>query len=77
MEVTDERNERIWFLPHIYWRVTKEMSPEEADDLMREVELLAEADDLAALSKYPFIHIGETCHRRTEAVRFGAAVLQD
>lgn len=76
MKVDDERNQRIWFLPHLYWRATKAMQPEEVDNLMREVERLAEAQDFAALRKYPFIHIGETCHRKTDAVVFGA-VLQD
>jgi len=36
----------------------------EIDALMAEVERLAEARDLDALRNYPFIFIGENCHRR-------------
>ena len=56
--------ERIWFLPHEYWQATKGMSQEEINELMDKVERLAEAKDFAALSKYPFIFIGESVHRR-------------
>jgi hypothetical protein len=59
---------RIWFLPHEYWQITKEMSPQEVDHLMHEVESLAAAKNFAALSKYPFIFIGEKCHRREETL---------
>jgi hypothetical protein len=61
-----EPAKRIWFLPHEYWQITKKMSAEEIDQLMHEVECLAEARNFAALSKYPFIFIGERCHRREE-----------
>jgi hypothetical protein len=45
-------------------KLRRECPPEEIDELMCEVERLAVAQDLAALRKYSFIYIGETCHRR-------------
>lgn len=51
----------------------KGMSQEEVDNLMHEVERFAEAHDVAALRKYPFICIGETCNRKADVVPFGAA----
>jgi len=59
-----EQTQRIWFLPHEYWQATKGMSQEEINQLMYEVECLAEAKNFAALSKYSFIFIGENVHRR-------------
>jgi len=59
-----EPKPRIRFLPHEYWQITKKMSPNEIDQLMHEVECLAEAEDFAALGKYPFIFRGEKCHCR-------------
>ena len=69
----NDLDKRIWFLPHLYWQATKGMLPEEVDNLMQEVERLAEAHDLDALRKYSFICIGKTCHRKADAVPFGAA----
>lgn len=77
MNIEEQTNQRIWFLPHMYWRSTKGMPQEEVDMLMQEVERLAEAHDIAALRKYPFICIGETCHHKADAVPFEAAVLRD
>ncbi len=55
---TDHR-ERIWFFPHKFWQATKSMSKEEATKLMAEVERYAEAHDFQALSKYPFVFVGD------------------
>ncbi len=56
-EATDR--ERIWFFPHKFWQVTKNMSKKDAEDLMAEVERCAAAGDLQALRKYPFVFIGD------------------
>ena len=59
-----DQSTRIWFLPNEYWHATKGMAPEDVDRLMCEVERLAAARDFEALQKYPFIYIGQSCHRR-------------
>ena len=64
MTLALEEDTRIWFLPNEYWHITKGMPPEDAEQLMLEVERLAAAQDLAALRKYRFIYIGQNCHRR-------------
>ncbi len=51
--------ERIWFFPDKFWKATKNMSPEQATALMEEVERYAEARDVQALSKYPFVFVGD------------------
>jgi len=60
---------RIWLLPDIYWRITKGMRQDAIDALMCEVEELAAAHDLDALRQYPFIYIGENCHRRSSILQ--------
>ncbi len=55
---TDHRN-RIWFFPHQFWQATKHMPKAEAENLMAEVEKYAAAGDVQALSKYPFVFIGD------------------
>ena len=50
--------DRVWFFPDKFWRATQHMSPDEAANLMAEVEKYAEAGDTQALRKYPFIAIG-------------------
>jgi hypothetical protein len=54
----DHRN-RIWFFPDKFWQATKNMPKDEAADLMAEVERYAEAGDVQALSKYPFVFVGD------------------
>lgn len=49
--------------PDKFSRATKDMSPEQAADLMAEVEKFAEAGDTQALRKYPFIAIGNPYKR--------------
>lgn len=66
MAVSTGNELRVWLLPHLYWKQTKGMRAEEIDELMSEVERLAEARDFDALRKYAFIYIGENCHRRAE-----------
>jgi len=51
--------ERIWFFPNKFWAATKGMPTEEANRLMEEVEKLAEAKDVEALKKYPFVFVGD------------------
>jgi len=51
--------ERIWFFPNKFWAATKGMPAEEANRLMEEVEKLAEAKDVEALKKYPFVFVGD------------------
>ena len=55
---TDHRN-RIWFFPHKFWQATKDMPKDEAANLMEQVERFAAAGDVQALSKYPFVFIGD------------------
>jgi hypothetical protein len=55
---SDHRN-RIWFFPHKFWEHTKGMPKDEAADLMAEVESYAAAGDVQALSKYPFVFVGD------------------
>ncbi len=54
----DHRN-RIWFFPDKFWQATKNMPEKEASDLMAEVERYAAAGDVQALSKYPFVFVGD------------------
>lgn len=53
------QRERIWFFPNKFWQATKGMSADEVSRLMEEVEKLAEAKDVEALKKYPFIFVGD------------------
>jgi len=55
---TDHR-ERIWFFPNKFWEATKNMPKDAAADLMAEVERYAAAGDVQALSKYPFVFVGD------------------
>jgi hypothetical protein len=55
---TNQR-ERIWFFPNKFWAATKGMPEEEISRLMEEVERYAEAKDLEALKKYPFVFVGD------------------
>lgn len=64
MESTDRpaetnHRERIWFFPDKFWQATKNMAPEQVATLMEEVERLAEARDVQALSKYSFVFVGD------------------
>lgn len=55
---SDHRN-RIWFFPHKFWEATKHMPKDEAANLMAEVEKLAADGNTQALSKYPFVFVGD------------------
>jgi hypothetical protein len=55
---SDHRN-RIWFFPDKFWQATKNMPKEEASNLMAEVERCAAVGDVQALSKYPFVFVGD------------------
>lgn len=57
--VESDHRRRIWFFPDKFWQATKDMPKEKASDLMAEVERCAEAGDLQALSKYPFVFVGD------------------
>ena len=58
-EAETEPRSRIWFFPHKFWEATKNMPKEQAADLMAEVEGYAAAGDFQALSKYPFVVVGD------------------
>ena len=58
MTEADQRN-RSWFFPHKFWQATKNMPKDEAASLMEEVERYAAAGDVQALSKYPFVFVGD------------------
>ena len=53
------QRERIWFFPNKFWAATKGMDPEAVSRLMEEVEKYAEAKDMEALKKYPFVFVGD------------------
>ncbi len=53
------QRERIWFFPDKFWAATKGMPADEVSRLMEEVEKLAEAKDVEALRKYPFVFVGD------------------
>jgi len=55
---SDHRN-RIWFFPDKFWQATKNMPKEEAANLLTEVENYAAAGNVQALSKYPFVVVGD------------------
>ena len=54
-----DQRERIWFFPNKFWAATKGMPADEVSHLMEEVEKLAEAKDVEALKKYPFVFVGD------------------
>ena len=53
------QRERIWFFPDKFWQATKGMPKDEVSKLMAEVEQFAEAKDVEALKKYPFVFVGD------------------
>ena len=59
-----EQRNRIWFFPDKFWQATKDMPKEEAANLMAEVEGHAAAGNLKALSKYPFVFVGDPYSRK-------------
>ena len=59
-----EKRPRIWFFPHKFWQATKNMPQDEASNLMAEVERYAAAGDVQALSKYPFVFVGDPYKRK-------------
>ena len=61
------RRERIWFFPNKFWQATKGMPADEISKLMEEVEKYAEAKDVEALKKYPFVYIGDPYKDRNNA----------
>jgi hypothetical protein len=62
----DSRN-RIWFFPNKFWAATKGMPADEVSRLMDEVEKLAEAKDVEALKKFPFVFVGDPYKDETSA----------
>ena len=62
------QRERIWFFPDKFWQATKGMPKDEVSRLMAEVEQYAEAKNVEALSKYPFVFVGDPYkHQNTAA----------
>jgi hypothetical protein len=57
------RRNRIWFFPDKFWRATENMPPDQVANLMAEVEAYAAAGDMQALSKYPFVVVGDPYNR--------------
>jgi hypothetical protein len=58
---------RIWFFPNKFWAATKGMPADEVSRLMDEVEKLAEAKDVEALKKFPFVFVGDPYKDETSA----------
>lgn len=65
MTESDQR-ERIWFFPHKFWQATRNMPKDEAANLMAEVEQYAAAHDVQALSKYPFVFVGDPYKKKKQ-----------
>ena len=63
---TNQR-ERIWFFPDKFWQATKGMPKDEVSKLMAEVEQFAEAKDVEALKKYPFVFVGDPYKHQDQA----------
>lgn len=61
-----DRSKRIWFFPDKFWKATKNMPKDEAADLMAEVERYAAAGDVQALSKYPFVFVGDPYKKKNK-----------
>jgi len=61
------QRERIWFFPDKFWQATKGMPADEVSKLMEEVERYAEAKDVEALKKYPFVFVGDPYKERSNA----------
>ena len=59
--------ERIWFFPDKFWQATKNMPKDEAANLMAEVERYAAEGDVKALSKYPFVFVGDPYKKKTRS----------
>ena len=66
MTEVDHRN-RIWFFPDKFWQATKNMPKDEAANLMAEVERYAAAGDVQALSKYPFVFVGDPYKKKKQS----------
>ncbi len=49
--------DRIWFNPSKFWAATKHLPPEQVDQFMQELLLLAERRDVPALRKFDFIRV--------------------
>ncbi len=62
-----EHPHRIWFFPHKFWQATKNMPKDQASDLMAEVERYAAAGDVQALSKYPFVFVGDPYKKKKKS----------
>ena len=62
--VESDHRSRIWFFPHKFWQATKDMPKDEASNLMAEVEGYAAAGDVQALSKYPFVFVGDPYQKK-------------
>jgi ribulose bisphosphate carboxylase small subunit len=65
--IENDHRRRIWFFPDKFWQATENMPKDEASELMAEVERCAEAGDLQALSKYPFVFVGDPYKKRKRA----------
>lgn len=48
---------RVWFHPPKFWAATRGMPQEQAELIMQQVMLLAEAQDWQALKQFDFIRV--------------------
>lgn len=62
-----DHRKRIWFFPDKFWQATKDMPKEEAASLMSEVEGYAAAGNLKALSRYPFVFVGDPYKKKQKS----------
>jgi hypothetical protein len=65
-----DRRNRIWFFPDKFWQATKNMPENEASSLMAEVEGYAAAGDVQALSKYPFVFVGDPYKKKKRSTSY-------
>ena len=48
---------RVWFNPPKFWAATRDMPKEQAELIMQQVILLAEAHDWQALKQFDFVRV--------------------
>ena len=58
-----ENRARVWLVPQRFWAATRNMKPEQAEDLLQKVSELAERNQMEALQQYDFIIVGNL-HQR-------------
>lgn len=58
--------DRVWLIPQKFWSATKEMSAEEADQLVERLMSLSAVGDYETLQKFDFIVVGKSSWSRSD-----------